>query len=242
VGEKTLSAKHRLFIHEYLADKELNATQAAIRAGYSPRTAQEQASRLLKNERIKAEIEKAMGARQERLGISQDRVLEELWNVVTADTNDLMELRRRCCRHCWGKDFKYQFTKNEMQQQRNNHALTVQKAMEEGKSLPEFDPLGGIGYDARRDPNHDCPECFGEGVVTPFFKDTRKLPKNVRALYAGVKITKDGIEVKTHSKDKYIEMVGRHLGMFKDKVEVEVTGSIAEQLKAAREARQRGAK
>jgi hypothetical protein len=46
------SKKQRRFVDEYLVD--LNATQAAIRAGYSPRTAQEQSSRLLSNVMVQA--------------------------------------------------------------------------------------------------------------------------------------------------------------------------------------------
>lgn len=51
-----LSEQRKRFVDEYLID--LNGTQAAIRAGYSPKTAQEQASRLLSNVMVRAEIEK----------------------------------------------------------------------------------------------------------------------------------------------------------------------------------------
>lgn len=53
-----LTDKQRRFIDEYLID--LNATQAAIRAGYSHRTAQEQSARLLSNVMVRAEISKKM--------------------------------------------------------------------------------------------------------------------------------------------------------------------------------------
>lgn len=52
---KKLTDKQRAFVLEYLKDK--NATQAAIRAGYSPKTAQEQSSRLLSNVMVRAEID-----------------------------------------------------------------------------------------------------------------------------------------------------------------------------------------
>ena len=54
--KKKLSPKQQLFVHEYLID--LNATQAAIRAGYSEKTANPQAARLLANVSIKQAIEK----------------------------------------------------------------------------------------------------------------------------------------------------------------------------------------
>ena len=56
-----LSAKQEQFCREYLVD--LNATQAAIRAGYSPKTAQEQASRLLSNVIV---VERVAVLKQER--------------------------------------------------------------------------------------------------------------------------------------------------------------------------------
>ena len=53
-----LNEKQKRFADEYLID--LNATQAAIRAGYSPRSAAEQASRLLKNVKVRAYIDERM--------------------------------------------------------------------------------------------------------------------------------------------------------------------------------------
>ena len=64
---------------EYLID--LNATQAAIRAGYSEKTAAEQASRLLTNVKIAAAIAEAQAKRSQRTGITQDRVLAELAKI-----------------------------------------------------------------------------------------------------------------------------------------------------------------
>lgn len=84
-----LSAKHTTFVKEYLID--LNATQAAIRAGYSARTANEQAARLLANVSIQAAIQKDIGARNKRTEISQDRILEELANVAFGDLRDAVE-------------------------------------------------------------------------------------------------------------------------------------------------------
>ena len=71
-----LTAKQKRFCDEYLID--LNATQAAIRAGYSPKTACEQASRLLANVKVQDEIAIEMAERSKRTGINQDRVLMEI--------------------------------------------------------------------------------------------------------------------------------------------------------------------
>lgn len=72
----TLNNRQRRFVEEYLVD--LNATQAAIRAGYSEKTADVQGPRLLGNVRIAAAIADAQRARSTRTGITQDRVLREL--------------------------------------------------------------------------------------------------------------------------------------------------------------------
>lgn len=64
------------FVEEYLRD--LNATQAAVRAGYSMRTARRQASRLLTKVDIAQAIQRAIAQRSERTGIARDRVLSEV--------------------------------------------------------------------------------------------------------------------------------------------------------------------
>lgn len=75
-----LSPKQELFIKEYLVD--LNGTQAAIRAGYSEKTANEQASRLLANVSIKELVQQKMDERSERVEITADYVLGTLKEVV----------------------------------------------------------------------------------------------------------------------------------------------------------------
>ena len=76
----TLNPKQRLFKDEYLVD--LNATAAAIRAGYSEKTAYSQGQRLLKHVEIAAAIEEAQAERSERTGITQDWVLTTIYETV----------------------------------------------------------------------------------------------------------------------------------------------------------------
>ena len=83
-----ISAKQQAFVDEYLID--LNATQAAIRAGYSAKTANEQASRLLANVNISSAISLAKQARSDRTEITQDRVLKELARVAFFDPRKLL--------------------------------------------------------------------------------------------------------------------------------------------------------
>lgn len=78
----TLSIKQLAFVNEYLVD--FNATQAAIRSGYSPDTARQQGSRLLSNVDISTAIrEKVMSA---------DEVLLRLSDIARGDISDLLEI------------------------------------------------------------------------------------------------------------------------------------------------------
>ena len=71
-----LPDKRARFVEEFLID--LNGTQAAIRAGYSARTASSQASRLLRDVKVQAELDRRRRDLIERKELSQDRVLEEV--------------------------------------------------------------------------------------------------------------------------------------------------------------------
>ncbi len=83
----SLTPKQARFVEEYLID--LNATQAAIRAGYSERTANEQGAQLLAKLSIQAAVAEAMAARSERLKIDADWVLTRLTHEVTADLAEM---------------------------------------------------------------------------------------------------------------------------------------------------------
>ena len=75
----TLTPKQQRFAAEYTLS--LNATQAAIAAGYSPRTAQPAASRLLSNVMVSGEIARLKGEQLAATGLSANRILEELGGI-----------------------------------------------------------------------------------------------------------------------------------------------------------------
>lgn len=75
VKERPLTPRQARFVAEYLID--LNASAAALRAGYSPKTAPSQGQRLLKNVEVAAAIQDGKDARAKRTEITQDRVIEE---------------------------------------------------------------------------------------------------------------------------------------------------------------------
>jgi phage terminase small subunit len=82
-----LTARQSRFVDEYLID--LNATQAAIRAGYSAKTAESQGARLLRNAKVARAIQERMKKREQRTEITQDRVLQELARIGFADLREV---------------------------------------------------------------------------------------------------------------------------------------------------------
>lgn len=85
-----LTEKQKRFVAEYLVD--LNATQAAIRAGYSERTADRIGPELLGKTCVSAEIQRAIQARQKRTEITQDMVLRELAAIGFAKASDYAQV------------------------------------------------------------------------------------------------------------------------------------------------------
>jgi phage terminase small subunit len=84
-----LTEKQKQFVEEYLID--LNATQAAIRAGYSPNTAEQAASRLLSFVKVQNAIAVEMADRSKRTGVNQDRVIQELAKIAFANITNIAD-------------------------------------------------------------------------------------------------------------------------------------------------------
>ena len=81
-----LTKKQKAFIQEYLVD--LNATQAAIRAGYSIKTATKIASENLTKPDIQKAVQAALKAREKRTEVTQDYVIAKLREIVEKDASD----------------------------------------------------------------------------------------------------------------------------------------------------------
>ncbi|MFM0614533.1 terminase small subunit [Paraburkholderia nemoris] len=240
-ASSSLTEQQKRFADEYLID--LCAAAAYKRAGYraTGRSAIAAASRLLSNVDLQKYLHEQFAVREARVEIKQDDVLRELQAILKVDPNEIVSFRRECCRHCWGKDHAYQFkTKRELEAARRSHASALraaQKAELPQEDWPVFDASGGLGFEPSREPNNKCPECDGNGFGRVFISDTRRLSHGAKSLYGGVKHTKEGIEVRLHSKEKAIELAMRHLGMLKDRLDINVSDSLAERLAAARERR-----
>lgn len=84
-----LTEKQQRFVDEYLID--LNATQAAIRAGYSVRTANEQGAQNLAKLSVQQAISEKMAERSRRTGVNQDRVVLELAKIALVKMTDIVD-------------------------------------------------------------------------------------------------------------------------------------------------------
>lgn len=203
VDDDGLTAQQRLFVAEYLKDN--NATQAAIRAGYSEKTAYSIGQRLLK----KVEITQAIAQQQKSAIVrtlgSADEVLEQMWRLATFDANQLSQYRRGCCRYCWGFGHQYQWRDAVEYEEKRLEAV------ERKRREPE--DAGGYGYDHNREPNPECPRCNGDGIGQPFFADTRKLSPDAALAYSGVKLGKHGVEITAISRERMYEAVMKRLGL-----------------------------
>ena len=86
---RKLTDKQKKFVEEYLID--LNATQACIRAGYSPKYADREGHKLVENSRVSEAISKAMAERSRRTGINQDRIVQELARIAFVKITDVVD-------------------------------------------------------------------------------------------------------------------------------------------------------
>ena len=153
-----LTAKQQKFVNEYLID--LNATQAAIRAGYSKKTSGSIGEENLKKPEIQAVIEKRMKEREKRTEITQDKVIAELAKIAFADQRNVMT---------WGSS---------------------------GVKLKDSDSLSD-----------------DDAAIVSEVSET-------------ITATGGTLKLKTHDKVKALELLGRHLGVFTENLNLNHSGVI----------------
>jgi hypothetical protein len=188
------------------------------------------ASRLLK----KVKHHPYMQARQvelfARTADVQNQLIATYHAASFADPRELVEYVRRCCRYCYGIDHKFQLRPSEMERRRQQYEADKAALKEEGKEIGEFDELGGLGYDGKKSPNYDCPECDGEGEGRALFKDSSTLSPAALTLYEGVKEGKDGTEMKVASQKGYRDTLAKLFNMNVEPAVVVNTGISEEEL------------
>jgi phage terminase small subunit len=228
-GNRPLTTKQKLFCECYVADPEMNARRAAEKAGYKCVNANSfgvTAHTIMSQPHVQAYIAELTAGRSKKLDISAEKVLKEWDEIAFGDPFEAIQFRRTCCRHCHGKGFKYQYRQAEW----NN---LVKQMAECGRPMP--DPEGGTGFRGNDDPNPHCPECDGEGIGSEFMLDSRNLTKAQRKLITSIQQTRDGIKVTFRDQDKALESLAKHLGMFVEKIDVNVKYGLADKMAKARE-------
>jgi len=202
---------HR-FIEEMAKTNVASPREAALNAGFSVGTASNAVAKLLADPAVLAAIEERRAAVAQLANISPALVLKQWLDVATADPSKLIRVRRLNCRHCWGKDHKYQWTEWEYAQRVKD--VLEWRPTKRDEKRPEFpDGAGGMGFTFNADPSPDCPRCLGEGVVDVFIADSSTLTGPERALFAGVKVTKDGIQVLMHDQAAMWKNISDYLRM-----------------------------
>lgn len=156
----SLTPKQARFVEEFVVD--LNATQAAIRAGYSAKTAADIGRQLLRKTPVARAISERQRAISERIGVTAERVVEELAKIGFANMSDYM------------------------------------KVGEDGDPYLDFSGL-----------TRDQAAALSEVTVEDFKDGRGEDARDVRR-----------IKFKLHDKRAALVDLGKHLGMFKEKVEV----------------------
>lgn len=172
-----------------------NRAEAYAEAGYSDagHGLYSNASRLMRNDKVRRYIHALRNERQKRYAVELDDLITQLTAIVNADPNALSQYRRVNCRYCWGEGHKYQWRDIEEQ-------LQAEKRAELDKKPPP-DVSGGVGFVDNADPNPECPRCLGEGKGEAFYPDTRDIEGDERYLLQGVKVTMNGVQIIIADKD-----------------------------------------
>lgn len=222
MSRDALTPKELRFVDEYIID--WNGSGAAVRAGYSPKTARQTASKLLTKANVQAAVQARMDALSLKSEITVEEVRRDLIAIKEADPRELIDVRRVPCRCCYGANHLPQETPPERHARFAAYDLATKVARIKAQSqedlarIPAFDDLGGLGYDERKPINAECPVCMGQGEERIRPKDMSALSPQALKLLKGVEITAGGgVKILMHDKTKALELLGRHLAMFTDK-------------------------
>jgi len=189
-----------------------NATEIAVKAGYSKKSAHSQAPALLADPLVQEAVNLRLQMHVAKTGITTQDIFNHFADIALADPNDVVAVRTLCCRYCHGVGHAYQWEPDEY----------AQAAMEQYSIDPQAPPLtceGGTDWNHTLPPHPECPKCRGDGTRDVHLADTRKLSPRARKLYAGAKYTKYGIEVQLHSQMEAWQTLAKMSGAFVERRE-----------------------
>lgn len=194
----------------------------AYRAAYDcarmrPQTVNRAAHDLLTDPKIAARIKELRDAAVDTVIFEIKDILREWVTIATADPSELSRTRHLSCRHCWGEGHAYQW-KNP-----NEYALAVAAVMDhnanksaKAKEQTMPDAAGGFGYRKLDPPHPKCPECDGEGILDTYVADIAAASPSARKLYAGIKQTANGPEIKLRDQCGALLNLAKYYGMHSD--------------------------
>lgn len=152
-------------------------------------------------------------------------IVREWALIAAADPSELIRPVHRCCRYCHGEGHAYQWKDEAEYAQACQSAMDAVQGTDAQVIVP--DCSGGFGFNARALVAADCPACKGEGHLDVFVQDTDKLSTKGRKLYAGIKQTKEGVQVLMRDQEGALRNLAQYLGMLttdiklKGKIETE---------------------
>lgn len=234
---KKITPKQERAIAAYLETGDMTA---AYRAAYDcsrmgPRTVNDLGYKLFKRPLVKARVAELQERITQTLVADRQKVLQALIDIALADATELAGVQVRGCRHCWGQNFEYQWhspaeyavkcaaviDQNNVEERRWARSCAEENLRPDPTPIPS--DRGGYGFQVERGPNPECPHCLGQGHEVVKITDTRKLKGAARRLYAGVKQTKDGIEIKTRDQDRALDILQKHFKITEPEIANNIT-------------------
>lgn len=215
-------ADHENFVQAHV---RLGTATAAWREVYDPQnvkpntTAWEQGCRLAARPDISARYRHL---RAEALAQSQVKVvamIDDLYDIATADPNELCRSVVVNCRHCHGEGFLYQWRDVEEFEAAVARVERENEGRKRQKALPEIE--GGFGFVLHREPNPMCPHCLGAGEMHVIIADTTRLSPKAAKLYKGIRVKGNGDrEVLMHDQLAARDQLHRLTGAYKDSLAI----------------------
>lgn len=219
-----LTPQQEAFAQAYI---ELDNASAAYRRVYANKDTKREtiwsnASREIAHPDIARRIRELRDAAAAGTVLRVVDLIRDWYDIATADPNEIVTARTRCCRHCYGVEHKYQWRDDAefMVAYVTYQAQHARWVKQNSPVIPEPqapDGSGGTGYQHTLEPVLGCPECFGAGSPYVILHDTSQLSPAARKLYKGAKQDRYGaVEVMMHDQEAAREKLGRVLGAFKD--------------------------
>lgn len=171
---------------------------------------------------VQAEIEKRERTQTsviEAATFDARAVMQHWLDVATADPLKIIQHRRLNCRHCHGKDHRYQWEdKNEFTRATADAIdtnLSRKRGKLEARELPS--DAGGYGWRFNAMPHPTCPKCGGEGLPDVLIVDTNLLDTKERKLIKSIRMKKGDVEIIMHDQSAALVNVAKAYGMLVEK-------------------------